>query len=254
MSNNSKNTSSSDRNSLVEYYNNFYKKLSELDEKGNTFKKIKNILPDLKGKEKIIDIGCGHGGVCYYLIKQGYKVYGVEINDDAIESLYKKGYRVLRQDITKQFDIKEKFDLVLILDVLEHVFDPIFLISEAIKITAKNGFIIVSVPLYFDLIDRFKMLFTGSIISMDNLCYGEENYRKFKSYNYDHIRFFRPYEMLEIGDKLGLKVDKIEYKKPVYYGKSKLWGLLYRILFNKYFISMNPNLFAHSMKIRWLVN
>ena len=251
MSNNSNNANSPDKNSLVEYYNNFYKSLSELDEKGNTFKKIKSILPDLKGKEKIIDIGCGHGGVCHHLIKQGYEVYGVEINDDAIESLYKKGFKVLRKDITSHFDIKDKFDIVLILDVLEHVFDPIFLISEAIKITANNGTIIVSVPLYFDLIDRLKILLTGSVISMDNLCYGEDNYRKFKSYNYDHIRFFRPYEILEIGDKLGLKVDKIEYKEPIYYGESRLWELLHRLLFNKYSILMNPNLFAHSMKIRW---
>ncbi len=75
------------------------------------------------------------------------------------------------------------------------VFDPVFLISEAIKITTKNGSIIISVPLYFDLLDRLKILFTGSVISMDNLCYGKENYKKFKSYNYDHIRFFRPSEM-----------------------------------------------------------
>ena len=245
------NSNYSNESSFLDYYNNFYKSLSKLDEKGNTFKKIKSMLPELRGKEKIIDIGCGHGGVCHYLIDQGYDVTGIEINDDAIKSLQEKGYNVLKKDITKGFDIYEKYDLVLILDVLEHVFDPVFLISEAIKITAKNGSIIISVPLYFDLLDRLKILFTGSVISMDNLCYGKENYKKFKSYNYDHIRFFRPSEMLEIGDKLGLKLAKIEYKKPVYYGESRFLSLLHRLIFNKYFVSFNPSLFAHSMKIRW---
>ena len=238
-------------NNTEEYYNGFYKELSKLDELSNTFEKIKSFLPELKGNESIVDIGCGHGGVCHELIKQGFDVSGMEINQDAIKSLKEKGFKILQSDITKPFDIVDRFNIVCILDVLEHLFDPYLLLKEAKKITKKDGYIIVMIPLYFDIVDRFKILFTGSVISMDNLCYGKDHYSKFRSYNYDHIRFFRPYEILEIGDKLGLKVDKIEYKEPIYYGESRLWKLLHRLLFNKYSILMNPNLFAHSMKIRW---
>ena len=88
---------------------------------------------------------------------------------------------------------------------------------------------------------------------MDNLCYGVDNYRKFRSYNYDHIRFFRPKDILEIGENLGLKVDKIEYKTHGYGGDSKIMRLIFRLIANKYTIKINPNLFAHSMKIRWKV-
>ena len=45
------------------YYNNFYKELSKLDVLGNTFQKIKNLLPLLNGDEEFLDIGCGHGSV-----------------------------------------------------------------------------------------------------------------------------------------------------------------------------------------------
>tara|TARA_B110000008_G_scaffold278224_1_gene321414 strand:+ start:1103 stop:1831 length:729 start_codon:yes stop_codon:yes gene_type:complete len=234
-----------------EYYNGFYKELSKIDEKGNSFKKIESFLPELEGNEEFLDIGCGHGAVSSDLIKQGYEVSAIEINKDAIKSLENKGFIVYEKDISKPLNLSKKFDVVLILDVLEHLFDPYSLLKETTKLLKKDKYLIVTIPLYFDIFDRFKILFTGSVISMDNLCYGVVNYRKFRSYNYDHIRFFRPKDILEMSENLGLKVDKIEYKASGYGGDSKIMGLIFRLIANKYTIKINPNLFAHSMKIRW---
>lgn len=239
--------------SFEEYYNSFYKELAKLDELGNTFSKIKDFLPPLKGDETFLDIGCGYGGVSSELIKKGFKVAGIEINKDAIKILKEKGFEVYQKDISKPLKLAEKFDIVMMLDVLEHVFDPYSLLKEAKKATKRGGYIIVTVPLYFDIIDRIKILFTGSVISMDNLCYGEKNYKKFRSYNYDHIRFFRPKEILEMGENLGLKIDKIEYEATGYYGNSKVLKLVIRLLANKYTVNLNPSLLAHRMKIIWRV-
>lgn len=237
-------------NNVEEYYNDFYKELSKLDERGNTFSKIETILPDMNGDEKIIDIGCGHGGVSHDLIKKGFKVYGVEINNDAISSLESKGFKVYKKDITKPLKIDERFDVVLILDVLEHVFNPHSLLKEAKNITKLGGCCIVTVPLYFDIVDRCKILFTGSVISMDNHCYGYENYKKFRSYNYDHIRFFRPIDIIEMSKNLGFKIEKIQYGATGYSGSCKLLKYLLKVIVNKYTVNLNPNLFAHTMKIR----
>jgi 2-polyprenyl-3-methyl-5-hydroxy-6-metoxy-1,4-benzoquinol methylase len=241
-------------NNTEEYYNGFYKELSKLDELSNTFEKIKSFLPELKGNENIVDIGCGHGGVCHELIKQGFDVSGMEINQDAIKSLKEKGFKILQSDITKPLDIADKFNIVCILDVLEHLFDPYLLLKEAKKITKKDGYIIVMIPLYFDIVDRFKILFTGSVISMDNLCYGKDHYSKFRSYNYDHIRFFRPSDIFEMGESLGLKVNKIEYNVTGYGGNNFIFKVLTKLIANKYTVNLNPNLFAHRMKIRWKVD
>ena len=241
--------------SFEDYYNGFYKELSKLDEVGNTFSKIESFLPILKGDEQFLHIGCGHGGVSGELVKRGYKVSGIEINKDAIESLKLKGFEVYQKDISKPLEIDKKFDIVMMLDVLEHMFDPYSLLKEAKQVVKKEGgVIIVTVPLYFDIVDRFKILFTGSVISMDNLCYGEENYKKFRSYNYDHIRFFRPSEMVEMGESLGLKVDRVEYKAIGYGGSYKILKLLIKLISNKHTVNINPNLLAHSMKIRWIVD
>ena len=238
---------------MQDYYNGFYKELSRLDELGNNFTKIESFLPKLNGHEKILDIGCGHGGVCHNLIKKGFHVSGVEINQEAIASLKKKNFNVIECDITKELKIKEKFEVVLLLDILEHLFDPYLLLKESKKITTEDGYIIATIPLYFDIVDRFKILFTGSVISMDNLCYGRENYEKFRSYNYDHIRFFRPKEVFEMGNNLGLKVDKVEYQVTGYGGKNLLLKILTKLIANKYTLNLNPSLLAHSMKIRWKI-
>ncbi len=238
---------------IKSYYNDFYRELSVIDEENNNFIKIEDFLPKLHGEECFLDIGCGHGGVCSELINKGYNVSGIEINDSAIKSLQSKGYKTYRRDITKPLNINSKFNIILILDVLEHLFDPVHLLQEAKKIVKNNGHIIVTIPLYFDIIDRLKILFTGNIISMDNLCYGKENYLKFRSYNYDHIRFFRPKDILEIGEMLDLYADKIEFNSTSYLGKSRFIKLFFKIISNKFTVKYSPNLLAHSMKIRWQV-
>lgn len=232
-----------------EYYNSFYKELAEMDAKGNSFSKIEHFLPDLPDDAKVLDIGCGFGSVSHELVKRGFDVYGMEINEDAKNELMRKGIKVLEHDISKPFGmIGEKFNLVLLLDILEHVFDPLSLMNEASSVLTPNGEMIICVPLYFDLIDRFRILFTGSIISYDNICYGRELYKRFRSYNYDHIRFFRPNDIFEMCKTLGLTIQKYQYSP--FMGIGLVTRVLRKILINKYTLSYAPGLLAHAMMAR----
>ena len=125
---------------IENYYNDFYRELSIIDEQSNTFNKIERFLPSLYGSETFLDIGCGHGGVSSELINKGYNVTGIEINDEAINKLQGKGFKTYLRDITKPLNINSKFDIILILDVLEHLFDPVQLLKEAKNITNNNGY------------------------------------------------------------------------------------------------------------------
>ena len=236
--------------SHAHYYNDFYLELSKLDEKGNNFSKIFDMLPLLSPTTTVIDIGCGHGGVCEKFISE-YKlnVTGMEINEECLDSLKKKGYRAINHDITSAFNLEEKFDIVCLLDVLEHVFDPLSLLREAKKVCRDGGYILITVPLYFDLADRLRILFTGSIISYDNRCYGDELYNSFRSYNYDHIRFFRHSDLYEMAEKLGLTVDYVKYN-PMAGGRHFIVKLIRKLIANRFTANQWPSLFAHQMKLR----
>jgi 2-polyprenyl-3-methyl-5-hydroxy-6-metoxy-1,4-benzoquinol methylase len=234
----------------ADYYNTFYRELARIDEANNSLAKIIDLLPPLPPSARVMDIGCGHGSVSAGLVEMGLDVWGMEINQDAVASLKAKGIRAVEHDITRPFHLDEKFDLVLVLDVLEHLFDPLMLLRQAGGLLSEEGRLIVTVPLYFDIIDRIRVLLTGRIVSYDNRCYGRELYRRFRSYNYDHIRFFRPADILEMCALAGFTVEQVRYGAiPAGLFPSPI-RLLVRLIANRLTVGLSPNLFAHSMGVR----
>ena len=121
------------------YYNDFYKELSKIDMQNNSFSKIEDMLPKLYGNEEFLDIGCGYGSVSYELIKKGFSVSGVEINNDALKVLLDRGFKIYKKDISEPLNINERFNVVLLLDVLEHVFDPMRLLEESVKLIKQDN-------------------------------------------------------------------------------------------------------------------
>lgn len=85
----------------------------------------KKIIRRYVGKRKlrkILDAGCGTGILSRPFSKKQY--YGVDIDKDIIWYAQKKrpGYKFLTGDLTN-LNIKQKFDLVLIVGVLHHLSD-----------------------------------------------------------------------------------------------------------------------------------
>ena len=93
---------------------------------------------------KILDIGCGGGILCEPLARLGAKVTGIDENKKAIEAAKKHSkknklkinYKVLSYDEIK---LNEKFDVILSMEVLEHIDDIGILISNSKKLLKKNG-------------------------------------------------------------------------------------------------------------------
>ncbi|MFH1062548.1 MAG: class I SAM-dependent methyltransferase [Candidatus Omnitrophota bacterium] len=93
------------------------------------FKRFFDIVNPVKG-QKILDIGCGRGEIAYYSAQRGCEVYSVDYSSAAVE-IAKKTLEKLsaeKKNLVKvecldiiEAEIKEKFDIVALIDVLEHL-------------------------------------------------------------------------------------------------------------------------------------
>ena len=99
----------------------------------------------------VVDIGCGDGRLLDVLkasCPEGWRYYGVDWSEDAIERVRHKGYNgrtgdVSRLDLT---DWEEKFDLALMHQVIEHVRDPRELLVKARRILKPGGVLSIETP------------------------------------------------------------------------------------------------------------
>jgi len=89
---------------------------------------LERILKEIKNScsEKILDIGCGEGYTHQYFLgkENNLKITGIDLNQELLKKAKDKNPEVCYQkgDIYS-LKIKEKFDLVLLTEVLEHLKD-----------------------------------------------------------------------------------------------------------------------------------
>jgi len=99
-------------------------------------------------KNSILEIGCGTGGNGKTLSKFG-EVIGIDSSEEAVRFCEGKGFRevVLGRGEQTSFP-SEHFDLVIALDVFEHMENDEAAFRESLRILKKGGYLFLTVPAY----------------------------------------------------------------------------------------------------------
>jgi len=148
--------------------------------------------------QKVLDIGiCEHDE--RYIRDPGWKhnrireqardVLGIDIIEPLIDRLAAEGYRVRAADATGDEDLGERFDAVVIGDVIEHVNDPVALLRFAARHLADAGSIYVSTPNPFSKRVAKKVLREGMFVA-----------------NLDHVFWVTPSQAMELARRSGLEL------------------------------------------------
>tara|TARA_Y100000591_G_scaffold25244_1_gene18625 strand:- start:1115 stop:1843 length:729 start_codon:yes stop_codon:yes gene_type:complete len=113
----------------------------------NTFK-LKNLEKPLE-KIKILDVGCGGGLLSEPLTRLGAEVTGIDasIKNINVAKLHAKKNNLDIKYFCKSpenFDSKEKFDVILNMEIVEHVADVDFFLKSCSKLLKKGGIMFVA--------------------------------------------------------------------------------------------------------------
>jgi len=96
----------------------------------------------------LLDIGCFAGKLLEEAEKEGFKAYGVELYEKAVEYGRKKGRNIFLGEIYNAHFNEHFFSCVVLNHVFEHIQDPIRLIKEINRILTRDGVLIINVPAY----------------------------------------------------------------------------------------------------------
>ena len=106
--------------------------------------------------ERVLDVGCSQGICSIFLGGKGKKVLGIDLNEESIQFAQEK----LQQNADKingtvtfekrdflEWDFSpNKFDTIIMTQVLEHLENPCSFIEKAMSLLEENGRLIVTVP------------------------------------------------------------------------------------------------------------
>lgn len=95
----------------------------------------------------ILDVGCGEG-LFFETLSQFGEVEGVERGGPFPGDRNDPRWRIHRVAFEDQFDPGRRYDLILMLDVLEHIDDPVQSIRKAEELLERDGILFITVPAY----------------------------------------------------------------------------------------------------------
>lgn len=104
---------------------------------------------DLPKQTRILDAGCGTGGNLNFLSQFG-EVTGVELDDGAAALARERGsWPILKGSLPDKMPFAEQqFDLIVLLDVLEHIDDDSTSLRTLQNLLAPGGYMVLTVPAF----------------------------------------------------------------------------------------------------------
>jgi SAM-dependent methyltransferase len=159
------------------------------------------IAPRLQASARVLDFGCGEGALSERLKDMGLDVLSVDIDADgfrASTAFERLDFNDHGQVGAFQRNHAEQFDLILGVEVIEHVENPWQYIRDLRTMVRPGGYILVTTPNVTSWLSRISFLRTGRLHQ-----FGDSDRE------YGHINPIAEDELRLIAERTGLEVVAI---------------------------------------------
>jgi 2-polyprenyl-6-hydroxyphenyl methylase/3-demethylubiquinone-9 3-methyltransferase len=182
--------------------------------------KIKSSTKSLR-KINILDIGCGGGLLSEPMCRLGANVVGIDASDKNIEvaKFHAKKNNLKINYICSSPEtlrIDKKFDVILNMEIIEHVDDIDYFIKKSSQLLKKNGLMFVAT------LNKTLKSYFFAIIGAEYIL------RWLPIGTHDWEKFVKPKDLIEISKKNNLKIEELD-------------GLKFDLLKNKWSISKDKS-------------
>jgi len=161
--------------------------------------RFENVLDDvsvfINHESQILDIGCANGGFLYVLKSNGYRnVVGIDMSEECLSNA--KGLDIECHKagcFTMPDTFENKFDLVVLSHVLEHIYDVDIAIKNISRVMKDGGVLYIESP--------------------DSSRYYDFYNKPFYFFDLEHINHFNEQSLINLAGKHGFTVEVSNEKK-----------------------------------------
>jgi len=169
-------------------------------------RRVRDVLRFKQPPGRVLDIGCGKGEFSVALHERGFGCTGIDMKPNLVPQLQAQCPQVCwRRTTTADLaTLAERYDIVTLYHVLEHVPDPRAMLAS-VKVLAKPGaLIVIEVPNVGGLAARLKG-------------------RHWHYYKVDHVSYFRTLDLIKLAAELDLEVLGVRGYQHFSYPQNVLW-------------------------------
>jgi 2-polyprenyl-3-methyl-5-hydroxy-6-metoxy-1,4-benzoquinol methylase len=115
------------------------------------FPEILRWIRRFKPSGEFFEVGCGMGYFLDYARKQGYVVSGIEYAELGVRTCKEKfGLDVRRGSFEELQAVADRYDVLFMGDVLEHLIEPLEMLTKACSMIKTSGIVALEVPSMFN--------------------------------------------------------------------------------------------------------
>ena len=155
----------------------------------------------------MLDVGCGEGFAMAHFKRLGWTVTGLDYIQTGVAAMNPDCLPLLKtgdvDSLLQQIGLSgQKFDLIWLSNVLEHVLDPVSLMNQMREILNEGGVLVTIVPNDFSPVQR-QLLQQGHILE------------EFWVTPPDHLQYFDPSSLRELGTSTGYRCHHLISDFPI---------------------------------------